>query len=469
MCCQRERFGQQQMPPPEKCLSQTLFSKKVRTGTKRHGTRVAFLGHFGRDNIGNESTLQSILYQLGRRVPDAEFACICTGPAATATTHNIRALPISRPLFKAQTLHNGVVKLLRSLFIGVPSELYRWLEAFMTLKGTDVFIVPGTGLLTDAYGVRGWGPYSTFKWSVVAKLRGCKLLFISVGAGPIYSRFSKFFVKTALGLADFRSYRDVLSLRYLESIGFVPTNDQVYPDLVFSFPQNVIPHENNSNKTKCVVGLGLMEYAGRYSVANPSSTTYRNYLENLVIFASWLLSRGYDVRLLIGDSCDRAVVEEFRGLLNEQLSVHDSGRIIDEPAASVEQLLSQLASTDMVVATRFHNVLLALLLHKPVMSISFHHKCVSLMSQMGLSEYCQDINDLKADRLIEQFCHLEKNAGSLGPMIRQKVEACRKALDEQYHLILQGLEGNWNAETIGKISGNKGHVTQCISSTGNYD
>jgi polysaccharide pyruvyl transferase WcaK-like protein len=398
------------------------------------------LGHFGKDNLGNESTLQAILYQLRRLLPDAKFACICTGPEATATTHNITAVPISRPLFRASTLHNGIAKLLRSLFIGVPSELYRWLEAFMTLKGTDVFIVPGTGLLTDAYGVRGWGPYSTFKWSVVAKMRGCKLLFISVGAGPIYGRLSRFLVRSALALADFRSYRDVRSMRYVESIGFVPTSDQVFPDLVFSLPQTVIPHENTSKNPKCVVGLGLMEYAGRYSVAKPSPTTYRNYLENLVIFASWLLTRGYDVRLLIGDSGDRAVVEDFRSLLNGRLSIHDFGRIIDEPAASVEQLLSQLAATDIVVATRFHNVLLALLLNKPVISISFHHKCASLMSQMGLSEYCQDINDLKGDRLIEQFCRLEKNAGSLGPMIRQQVEECRKALDDQYHLILQDLE-----------------------------
>jgi len=119
--------------------------------------------------------------------------------------------------------------------------------------------------------------------------------------------------------------------------------------------------------------------------------------------------------------------------------MYEEGRIIDEPVASVGHLLSQIAATDIVVATRFHNVLLALLLNKPVISISFHHKCASLMSGMGLSEYSQDINDLKADRLIEQFCHLEKNAGSLRPMIRQKAEGCRKALDDQYNLIFQAL------------------------------
>jgi len=102
-------------------------------------------------------------------------------------------------------------------------------------------------------------------------------------------------------------------------------------------------------------------------------------------------------------------------------------------------LLPQIAATDMVVATRFHNIILALLLNKPVISISFHHKCTSLMEEMGLSDYWQDINHMDAGRLIEQFRDLEKNADKLKPVIRQKVEQSRKALDEQYSLIFKGI------------------------------
>jgi polysaccharide pyruvyl transferase WcaK-like protein len=102
---------------------------------------------------------------------------------------------------------------------------------------------------------------------------------------------------------------------------------------------------------------------------------------------------------------------------------------------SVEDLLSQIASTEIVVATRFHNVLLALLCNKPVIAISFHHKCESLMSAMGLSSYCLDINELKAETLIDKFCDLETNACKLKPLIREKVIEFRRALDEQYNLI----------------------------------
>jgi polysaccharide pyruvyl transferase WcaK-like protein len=74
-----------------------------------------------------------------------------------------------------------------------------------------------------------------------------------------------------------------------------------------------------------------------------------------------------------------------------------------------------------------------------VIAISFHHKCASLMEQMGLAEYCHDINHIDADRLIQQFQDVERNAEKLKPLIRQKVEQFRTALDEQYNLIFSGL------------------------------
>jgi mannose/cellobiose epimerase-like protein (N-acyl-D-glucosamine 2-epimerase family) len=57
------------------------------------------------------------------------------------------------------------------------------------------------------------------------------------------------------------------------------------------------------------------------------------------------------------------------------------------------------------------------------------------MSQMVLSEYCQDINRLECGRLIEQFHRLQQNADSVKRMIREKVTACRNALHEQYAIV----------------------------------
>jgi polysaccharide pyruvyl transferase WcaK-like protein len=408
---------------------------------RRERTKIAFFGHFDSTNFGNESTLQAMLYHLRRFLPDAEVTCISTGPEAAVATHHINAIPISEIFVKWWVPRNSLTRALRKICVGLPSEPYRWIRAFASLRRTDMLIIPGTGLLTDAYGLLSWGPYNLLKWSLIAKVCRCKLLFVSIGAGPVYGSLGKYFIKSLLSLADFRSYRDNSSKRYLEDIGFHADSDRVYPDLVFSLPETMIPRQGTKHGRRSVIGLGLMEYAGKYSVSQPSNEIYLAYLENLVKFVGWLLAHEYDVRLLIGDIGDRRVTREFRSLLRERLSGRDcdEGRIIEEPVFSVEQLVSQIAATDIVVATRFHNVLLALLCNKPVIAISFHHKCESLMKAMGLSSYSQDINDLQADRLIESFCDLEKNGDKLKPLIRDKVFEFREALDEQYSLIFRNM------------------------------
>jgi len=249
----------------------------------------------------------------------------------------------------------------------------------------------------------------------------------------------KYFVKSALSLADFRSYRDNASLQYVKSIGFLTNSDSVYPDLVFSLPEAMLPHDGDRRGKRPIVGLGVMPYAGKYSIARPTDAIYQEYLKSLVTFVRWLLVHDYDIRLLIGELSDSSASAEFKSLLKASVGHYDEERLIDQPALSVEQLLPQIAATNIVVATRFHNILLALILNKPVISISFHHKCASLMEEMGLSEYCQDINHMNGDRLIEQFQHLERNAEKLKPVIRQKVEQSAKALDEQYSLIFTGV------------------------------
>ncbi len=397
--------------------------------------RVAVFGHFGAGNFGNEGTLEAMLYNLRRWSPDVEITCVCTVPEKVAADYNLTATKISDVVIGPWRVSNLFARLFRKLLVGIPIECYRWFRAMVTLSRMDALIVPGTGLLTDAYSLVGWGPYNTFKWSVIAKLCRCRLLFVSVGAGPLYSRLGKYLVKGALSLADFRSYRDISTLRYLENIGLRSEADRVYPDLAFSLATLRLPKGGTESKPRRVVGLGLMEYAGRYSVAEPSNEIYSAYLDNLAIFVGWLLDHNYDVRLLIGDLTDKSVVLEFKDILSARLVNYDAERIIDQVVSSVDQLLLQVASTDVVIGTRFHNVIMAMLLGKPVISISFHHKCTSLMSQMGLSEYCLDINSFSYGCLIETFCMLEENIETLKLKIIDEAQKRREALEEQYKII----------------------------------
>ena len=102
-----------------------------------------------------------------------------------------------------------------------------------------------------------------------------------------------------------------------------------------------------------------------------------------------------------------------------------------------QQLVEEIARTDIVVATRFHNVLLGLMLKRPVVAISYHPKIASLMEAMDLSQYCQDIEHLDVAGLIRQFSELERNRSTVQALIERKTAECRRALDEQYDAVFE--------------------------------
>ena len=176
-----------------------------------------------------------------------------------------------------------------------------------------------------------------------------------------------------------------------------------------------------------------MQYSEKYSVANPMRDTYERYLESLAVVVGWLLDHEYDVKLLLGDAdADTFVIDDFRAVLRERLASDVDERVTDHPIGSVDELLSQLSATDLVVATRFHDVLVSLLLNKPVIAITFHHKCSALMNEMGLSEYCHDINQMNSDALIKQFESLVRDANEVQKLIVQRLEGLKHGLEEQY-------------------------------------
>jgi polysaccharide pyruvyl transferase WcaK-like protein len=94
--------------------------------------------------------------------------------------------------------------------------------------------------------------------------------------------------------------------------------------------------------------------------------------------------------------------------------------------------MRQIALTDAVVATRFHNILFALLLERPVVSVGYTDKNDALMEEMGLGAYRQNIESLDTRVLIRQFTELAALPVPPIAAIRDKVEQFRSRLEQQY-------------------------------------
>ena len=183
--------------------------------TRRKPPKVSFFGHFGSLNPGNESTLFAILSRLRSRSPGASSAASAPTPRSSP-----RETGSKRFRSRLGSPGSGIATFpwpdgCRWLSWGWAQSFGSTRRAFRELKGTDMLIVPGTGLVTDAFGLSRWGPYSLFKWVLMAKLRRCRVLFVSIGAGPIDRTLGRVLVKATLSLADYRSYRDDASRDYL--------------------------------------------------------------------------------------------------------------------------------------------------------------------------------------------------------------------------------------------------------------
>src|SRR2546425_528780 len=135
-------------------------------------TKICFFGNFGTQNLGNESTLEAMIHNVRRYLPDATVSCICTDPEDTSARYSVSAFRMSdrfRKEFKWRALawrNNPVIRLLRRILIRIPAELIQWIKAFRTLKGVGMLVMTGTGMLGD-FGIRPFDlHYEILKWSI---------------------------------------------------------------------------------------------------------------------------------------------------------------------------------------------------------------------------------------------------------------------------------------------------------------
>jgi len=397
--------------------------------------KIILYGHFVSGNIGNDSSFEAALYHIRRLKPDAHLICVCNGPEEIAQRFNIETQHMAG--MHAEDRSSGRIK---RLWLRLSDEILFWLKRPSWFHSGDRFIVVGTGAVDDMAVRRFWhSPYELYKWCKTAKLGGAKVIFLSVGVGPIMNRISRFLMLKALRMADYRSYREVAAFEYLKGIGYDTTSDIRYPDLVFSFPNEALPNVRSSARSK-VVGLGLITYYGWRHDQAAGQMVYQEYLSKIKRFAAWLFKKGYSIRIISGDKTDLHPVHEFVEWVKKDGEPGWKDRLIVEEINTINDLLSQLAQTDIVVASRFHNVLCSLMLERPVISLGYHEKNLNLMTEMGLANYCQNIEEFTVEKLIEQFEAYTTDMADAVRRIHQKNEQYRQQLDEQYRNILFHLD-----------------------------
>jgi len=387
---------------------------------------VGLFGLLGAGNSGNDGSLEAVLAYLRAEHPAAVLGCLCTGHEQVTARYGVPATPMHWYSSYEQAA---------SGMTAVPLKvLGKVLVAFRTLSWVrrhDVVIVPGTGVLEATLPLRPWGfPYALFLLCGSGRLFGTRIALLNVGAEVIDQRATRWLITSAASLAHYRSYRDAHSKGAMRAMGVDTSGDEVYADLTFALPAP--PAAPGATGT---VGVGVMAWHGGNGDRERADEIHTAYLAAMKRFVRWLVDNGRRVRLFTGDQVDEVVVREIIADLRAYRPDIEPSRVVAEPVSSLDDLMQQMASVDTVVATRYHNVLCALKLSKPTLSISYSAKSDALMAGMGLAEFCQSARSPDVERLIAQFTALE---GRREPLQRTMVERNRahvRRLEHQYAVL----------------------------------
>jgi polysaccharide pyruvyl transferase WcaK-like protein len=257
-------------------------------------------------------------------------------------------------------------------------------------------------------------------------------LVVSVGAGPLDFRLSRAFVRWALSLAHYRSYRDEYSLHYVRDVVGHRADDPVYPDPAFSLP---LPASvaANGHAVERTIGLGLIGYFRPHYWPQEDPVVYQAYLDKMIDLMTWLAGRGYRIVLIRGEAnVDEMVLSDVQGALANRGLAQVTARLSLPRIATVEDLLCQLSQTTLVLASRFHNVLLAQHVGKPVLALSYQAKIDALMADTGQGQYCLPIADFEVEALKQRIVQLEAHLEQSTRQIAARRQIYQAQLAEQY-------------------------------------
>ena len=393
-------------------------------------SRVALYGNFGGGNLGNECTLAAAIDGLAKRLGRDRFCCIAPEPQGVTREHGIDAVAMDSAAPRAALGGSGPAAPVRLLErIG-----WEWAElrrALRSMAGTRAFLVTGTGILEDDTGSLGWF-LAILRWTIAARIRGAAVGFVSIGAGPVGPGLPRLILRMVLGMAHYVSYRDEFSRDWMRRIGVDVREHPIVPDLAFGLSapkESRLPREEPAGPR---IGVGVINIA---SLADPrvNAESEERYLSRMVDLLVELVPACAGVDVVYGDSSyDYRLANVLVDRCRERLGERGTKHIAVRASRDYKELMEVLSRQDVVLAPRYHNLVLALLLGKPVVALAYHEKHRCLLEQFGLGGFVHDLLDFDPAQVASDVLEAFRQRQALRNRIGSEARGAVHKLEEQY-------------------------------------
>lgn len=418
--------------------------------------RIGVLYPSGWGNLGDEAILQATFAALRGRWPDVALRAFTLHPARTAANHGVEAealTGVNRHLFGAPLgegplavraaralarrtrnvpLLGGLTGRASNFVATLVFEVISLLNAWRWVRTADLVLASGGGQLDAVWG-GAWGqPYALARWAWLARRAKVPFALLSVGYGGASTWLSRRFLRYAVGGAAYCSVRDAGSGAMTLQLG-VKRDLPVVPDLAFGLtsPSPLPPRRPGYD-----IGISPMVYLrpGSWPIENKAG--YERLIALWASLVTAIVAKGDRVHLFVSNPGDMAAVWDIWERLGEPAR---AGCTIAQ-AQSPNALLEFFRGLDVIISSRLHGVLLAIVSARPVLALSHDRKVRAVMGDSGVSDFCVDLTTATVQQVTEILRNLTDQLDPCATRLREYVEFASGALRQQDDLLPQLLK-----------------------------
>ncbi|HEV7394798.1 MAG TPA: polysaccharide pyruvyl transferase family protein [Burkholderiales bacterium] len=413
--------------------------------------RIGVIYPSGWGNLGDEAILQSTFNGIRARWPDAELRAFTLHPARTASNHGVSAdelTGITRPMFLSPRgdgpfvvraargvarrtqripLLGAIADAGAQLTSAIVFESTALVRAWQWIRTADLVLAAGGGQLDAAWG-GAWGqPYALARWAWLAKKANVPFAFLSVGFGSTKNRLSRTFMRYAVQRAVYCSVRDEGSRKLTAGLG-VKRELQVVPDLAFALETKA---PLKPRRPGYDIGLSPMVFLKPGGWPDDDAAKYEGLVTLWCQLVSDRIRKGDRLHIFVSDPGDMDAVRDVWSRLSESERASCSIIEADSPGA----LLEFYRGLDLVISSRLHGVLLAIVAGRPVAALAHERKVRAVMDDAGMSRFCTNLESATVESVDSILAALTTQLDICSRQLREYADSAKRAVVAQEGLI----------------------------------
>lgn len=350
--------------------------------------KIVLSGYYGFNNAGDEAVLYAIINSIRKFNEKIEIIVLSNNPEQTAKLYNVKAVN-------------------------------RWKtgEIFRTIKNSDLLISGGGSLLQDVTSKNGILYYLGVIF--LAKLLKKPVLIYSQGIGPVNLKRNRSLTALILNRVNCLTVRDSGSKKDLLEMG-VKKDIIVSADPVLGISSDEIKIEKGKELLERVnVNINDGKIMG---VSIRPWNTNDISIKALAQACDYLALQGWQVVFI-----PMHFPEDIQASREVAKHMKEKYFLLKENYTP-EETLCIYKAVDMVMGMRLHSLVMAAVVEKPLVAVSYDPKVNRFMEQLGINKVL-DIKDIKYQEVLDLVQNTWENRSEFSHNLKNKMmELTTKAL-----------------------------------------